>query len=69
MSMPVLYWGAQDWTQYARFDLTRAEQGRRDLLSASAGNTPANAAHHTNSLLYCNVTLLTHVQPGVPQDP
>ncbi|KAK4818005.1 hypothetical protein QYF61_004118 [Mycteria americana] len=57
----------QSWTQYCRWDLTRAEG--QNHLSRPAGHAAFDAAQDTVGLLGCQCTLLAHVQLFVHQYP
>lgn len=69
MSVSLLHWGAQNWTQDSRCDLTSAELERKDQLSQPASNTLLNAAWDAICRLCSKGTLLTQVQLSVHQDP
>lgn len=57
-----LYWGAQSWTQYSRYDLKCQLEGKNHF-PLPAGYAFANTAQHASGLLCCQITLLIHVQP------
>lgn len=57
-----LYWGAQSWTQYSRYDLKYQLEGKTHF-PLPAGYAFANTAQHASGLLCCQSTLLIHVQP------
>lgn len=63
--MSLLYWGAKNWTQLSKRDLTSAKQGKH-YLCHPAGNTLPNVAQDTIAFPYSKGILLCSSGPQGP---